>query len=327
MQLRLQPVLVFSTLSAIVMAFSAGCEGWDRKHDSKVVDVSMPPPDADPAPIGRRENVNIPDMVENMHAARQSYINSIAELEKTFLVAGDSNRADWARRQRSLTEKVEVYPYLSGKAPEQRAEVAPEQTIPEADALYEKAMAKLNEVRGVPLAGALPHNKKKAGEALEMFKQVLNQYPHSDKVDDAAFFCAEIYKEYLREDDPDDELAIRYYKWAVQLNAKTPHPARFQCAVVYDFRRHNRDAALELYHQVLDMEENNNQSNVRFSATRIEQLSDEHFSHLKPQHPVDRHPPPDPKPDKSGVEDDGEKPVKATPTKSAAKPLEPDMTP
>ena len=82
---------------------------------------------------------------------------------------------------------------------------------------------------------------------------------------------------------------------------------------------------MELYHQVLDLEENGNKSNMRWSASRIEQLSDEHFSHLKPQHPIDRNPEPEPKPDKSGVHDDG--PVSLKNSKKPDRPTEPDTAP
>jgi tetratricopeptide (TPR) repeat protein len=102
-------------------------------------------------------------------------------------------------------------------------------------------------------------------------------------VDDCAFYCGEIYKEYLREDDPDNELAIRYYKWASALDPQTPHAARFQCAVVYDFRRHDRIRALELYNQVLRVEEDANMSNMRFAASRIRQLTDDEFSRFRPR--------------------------------------------
>src|SRR6185436_20706918 len=65
------------------------------------------------------------------------------------------------------------------------------------------------------------------------------------------------------------------------LDPQTPHPARFQCAVVYDFRKHDRSRAIELYHNVME-NETNNSSNVRFSATRVEQLTDEEHSHVRP---------------------------------------------
>ncbi|MCK6458021.1 MAG: hypothetical protein L6Q92_16015 [Phycisphaerae bacterium] len=258
---------------------AVGCQDWNRRS-TPPTDLSAPP-EVVQARL-KAENVDVPGQVEDMHRARAAYLEQLTRLEKTYLEIGDVNRANWARRQRERTEGVEVYPFLADLPQEARVDVAPEQSIPEADALYDKAMAKLKEFRGVPLTGFLEANRKKAREALEMFKELLRNYPKSDKVDDAAFFCGEIYKEYLRKEDPDDELSIRYYRWAWQLDPKTPHAARFQCAVVEDFRRHNRKAALELYRLVLE-EETHNQSNLRFAASRIEQLTDEEGSHLRPR--------------------------------------------
>ena len=272
----------FTTIFAIALC---GCEGLDRKHDYSVVDVKPPPEDAEVVKSRSGDIANFADKVEALMESREQYLGQLRELEKLYLEAGDSTKADWARRQRALTEAVEVYPYLTAAPSEHRAEVSPQETIPEADAIYNRALAIHNEVKLIPLAGVLPNNKKKAREALGMFKKVLTLYPTSDKVDDCAFFCGEIYKEYLREDDPTDELSIRYYQWAAALDPKTPHPALFQSAVVYDFRRHDRARAIELYNQVLDNEENGNQSNLRFSASRIEQLTDEQYSHLKPSSP------------------------------------------
>lgn len=283
-----RPIAAFSLVAAGV--WTLGCEGYKYKHDDRVLERSemvRTSPSQDPP-----EMANMPDLVERMEATRQSflavqqqYVVQLREIERAYLVAGDTVRADWARRQRERVEqvKLQTYPYLTSEAPEQRVQVAPEQSIPEADDLYNQAKGILNEVRGVPLAGALQHNKKKARQALALFQQVLTDYPKSDKVDDCAFYCGEIYKEYLRDDDPDDELALRYYRWAVELDPQTPHAARFQAAVVWDFRRHNRAKAIEMYHQVLETEENNNMSNQRFAATRIEQLSDDDRSHLRPE--------------------------------------------
>jgi tetratricopeptide (TPR) repeat protein len=228
------------------------------------------------------DHVDVSARVEEMLRARAVYLEQLKRLEDALLTIGDVTRANWARRQRTLTERVEVYPYISEFPVEASVIVAPEESIPEADALFESALARLNEIRGVPLVGFLDVNRKKAAEALEMFKQLLREYPKSDKVDDAAFYCGEIYKEYLRHDDPDDELSIKYYEWAWTLDPQTPHAARFQCAVVEDFRRHNRKRALELYQRVLQ-EETHNISNLRFAATRIEQLTDEEGSHLRPR--------------------------------------------
>ena len=91
----------------------------------------------------------------------------------------------------------------------------------------------------------------------------------TDKIDDAAFFAGEIYKEYFN----DNLRAVQYYQRCWEWNPQTDHPARFQAAVVYDYRLHDRDRALELYQQVLEHEQSN-RSNVRWSVDRIKQLTD-----------------------------------------------------
>lgn len=285
---RRQPLQLIALASIFAVPGIWGCEGYDRKHDYKVVDVTPPDPVEMDAPASgpRVSSGHIPDIVEEMMARRAAYLQHLVELERAFLAGGDAVRANWARRQRDLTEKVEVYPYLTQEAREQTAvRVEPKDTIPAADAMYNDALKIRKEVGLIPIAGALPHVKDKARQALEMFKRVIHEYPTSDKVDDCAFYIAEIYKEYLREDDPDDELAIRYYRWALALDPNTPHPVRFQLAVVLDFRRHDRSNALPLYHQVIDLQEDGNVSNQKFAATRIEQLSDEDFSHIRAQEP------------------------------------------
>lgn len=276
----------------ILIAFAAlltvGCEGISRKHDARVADISPPPQDYSATGQPAISLADLPDKVEGMMAARNHYIESLIALERDYLNAGDTVRANWARRQRELTEKVEVYPYLTSEVQEQTdptLAVSPEKSIPEADALYDEALKLYNTFVGIPFIGFTKLNKEEPRQAAEMFKRVIRDYPKSDKVDDCAFYIGEIYKEFLRHDDPDNELAIRWFKWAVALDPKTPHPARFNCAVVYDFRLHNRAKAIELYHQVLETEEAGNESNQRFSATRIEQLANDDDSHLRPREP------------------------------------------
>lgn len=281
-------------VSALILTFCLpGCEGIDRRHDPRVLDLQPPAEDSGYASgQGTAELANFPDLVEQMLAnretllsVRQLYFDQLIQLERAYLQAGDTIKANWARRQRERLEEVDVepYPYLTAAPPEHGVEVAPEEEITEANRIFSEALTLLNEFRGIPAAGFLELNQRKAREALKLFKRVLHDHPKSDKVDDCAYYCGEIYKEYLRDDDPDNELAIRYYKWAYTLDPATPHPTRFQCAVVYDFRRHDRVRALELYNQVMETEEDGNLSNMRFAATRIEQLTDDDFSPIRPR--------------------------------------------
>lgn len=272
------PMMLHVAAAAALLCLG-GCQDWNRRTPPPT-DLSEPPDQV--AKRLKESGVDMPGSVEDMLRARKAYLEQLRRLEKLYLEIGDVNRANWARRQRERTEAVEVYPYLSEKPTEASVEVAPETSIPEADALFNQAKAKLDSVRGKPLLGFLDTSRERAREALAMFQKLLREYPKSDKVDDAAFYCGEIYKEYLRKEDPDDELSIKYYQWAWELDPKTPHAARFQCAVVEDFRRHNRKRAIELYNEVL-LNETHNQSNLRFAASRIEQLTDEEGSHLRPR--------------------------------------------
>ncbi|MFQ5429845.1 MAG: tol-pal system YbgF family protein [Phycisphaerae bacterium] len=285
MQTRSISVAGFSLLVAVTTLATCGCEGINRKHDPSVINIDPPPADIDYARVAE-ELPNFPDLVEGMYAARQTYMEQLKALERGYLLAGDTVRANWARRQRDLTKNVLVYPYLSDDAPGRTFAVAPEESIPEADALYDKAVKLYDTFQGIPFVGFTKLNSEDCRKALGMFKRIISEYPKSDKVDDCAYYCGAIYKEFLRDDDPDNELAIRYFKWAYELDPMTPHPARFDCAVVYDFRLHNRERAIELYHQVLETEEAGNDSNQRFAATRIEQLSDDDTSHLRPREPI-----------------------------------------
>ncbi|HWL94753.1 MAG TPA: hypothetical protein VNT79_14625 [Phycisphaerae bacterium] len=284
-------VRVFRCAIAAALAFivsaAIGCEGMSRRHDARVGDINPPPDDVDYQPAAA-ESSNFPDLIEDMAQKRQDYINHLIGLERAYLNVGDINRANWARRQRELTEKVEVYPYLSEQAPVQQdvhREVVPRDSIAEADVIFDQGYKIWDKMVGVPFVGFAYLNKEEPREAVELFKRVIGEHPTSDKVDDAAYYIGNIYKEFLRHDDPDNELSLRYLRWAWTLDPQTPHPARFDAAVIYDFRLHDRDKATELYHDVLALNEAGNNSNQRFSATRIEQLTDDEGSHLRPDEP------------------------------------------
>lgn len=274
-------------LGLMTLGLVVGCEGMSYRHDSRVGDITPPPEDVDYRPANS-EIANFPDLVEDMMTKRQDYVQNLIQLERAYLNAGDTTRANWARRQRELTEQVEVYPYLTERTPLQQnmqVQVTPRDSIAEADSLYQEGYKLYDKFVGVPFVGFAYLNKPEPKKAVEIFKRVIADYPTSDKVDDAAYYIGNIYKEFLRHDDPDNELALRYLRWSWNLDPNTPHPARFDAAVIYDFRLHDRDKAIELYHDVLALQEAGNNSNQRFSATRIEQLSDDDGSHLRPQEP------------------------------------------
>jgi TolA-binding protein len=117
-------------------------------------------------------------------------------------------------------------------------------------------------------------------EAVGVFRELIERYPTSDKIDDAAFQLGQVHKEYLQDQEP---IAVKWYERAWAWDPNTPHEPRFQAAVIYDYRLHDRDRALELYQLVLKDETPEQSSvnklarrtNVDFATRRIGELTRE----------------------------------------------------
>ncbi len=208
------------------------------------------------------------DLVETVLAHRAEYRRGLEELRDYYRDHGYAAKQEWAEFEFAGFAKVKTFRYLVD------SEIAsdrlrPTDQIPEADALYERGLELMRKGgHGVPIF----YRQKTMIEAADVFRKLVEQFPSSDKIDDAAFFLGEIHKEYLPEQE---QLAVKWYERAWTWDSATPHPARFQAAVVYDYRLHDRDRALELYRAVTQ-DETADQSNVRFSTRRIEQLTKDH---------------------------------------------------
>jgi len=228
-----------------------------------VADAPAESPETLPAVAERREV----DLVEELVAYRSQYHRTLQDLRDYYRAHGYATKLAWAEFELDGLKKVKAFRYLLD------AEVASNQLRPvdqiaEADALYEKGVKLMKEGgHGVPVF----YRQKVMLEAADVLRQLIETHPTSDKIDDAAFLLGEIHKEYL----PDQEaIAVKWYERAWTWDPQTPHAARFQAAVIHDFRLHDRDRALELYQNVLK-DEAWEQSNVRFSTRRIEELSRE----------------------------------------------------
>ncbi|MCA9252301.1 MAG: hypothetical protein R3E58_07585 [Phycisphaerae bacterium] len=231
--------------------------------------------DAPLTSFDRPEGVEIPDiviidgsevdMVEQVLANRAVYKRSLDALRDFYERRGYFNKMQWAETE--LDELAHVKPFryiLSAEVPAE--DLRPARSIAEADRMYDE---------GVMLMRRGGHNlpvvyrKDYMQEALETFTQMITRYPDSDKIDDAAFQCGEILKEYYQNQD---RLALQWYRRAREWDPQTPHPVLFQSAVVSDYRLHDRAKALELYQQVLQ-EETTNKSNLAFASRRIHELT------------------------------------------------------
>lgn len=205
------------------------------------------------------------DIVEALVANRNDYQRRLEQLRAFYESKGHLRKAGWAAFELKGLGGVQKFRYILDADVTSDA-LRPANLIPEAETMF--AAAKDLMRRGGHGIPAL-YRQDRMIEAANMFRDMIQRFPSSEKIDDAAFFLGEIHKEYLPNQE---EIAVRWYERAWTWDTYTPHPARFQAAVLYDYRLHDRDRALELYHAVLE-HETATESNVRFATRRIHELS------------------------------------------------------
>lgn len=205
------------------------------------------------------------DLVEAVLTHRANYYRALKTLREYYQEHGHHRKQRWAEYELKDVERIKPFKYiLDAEIPV--SSLRPTESIAAADALYTKGKQLMKQ--GGHKVPAL-YREDLMVEALHTFTELITKYPSSDKIDDAAFYCGEIYKEYFKNQE---EIALEWYQRAWTWDPQTPHPARFQAAAVCDYRLHDRARALELYHEVLRCEADN-KSNAAFAATRIHFLT------------------------------------------------------
>ncbi len=205
------------------------------------------------------------DLVEALVSHRSQYHRLLHQLRDYYVTKGYAAKAEWASFELGGLGRVKQFLYLLDAEVPTEA-IRSDASVPEADALYLKGLDLMRRGgHGVPAV----YRTDRMVEAGRVFRQLIDQYGTSDKVDDAAFYLGEIHSAYLK---GQEQLAVRWYERAFTWDPSTPHPARFQAAVVYDERLHDRARSLELYQKVIE-HETDHPSNVRHAARRVRELS------------------------------------------------------
>ena len=264
--------IIIGVLSVVFIAGSAGCKtdalAGPQRVDDKAPLTSLGNPagiDLPNIPVADRTEV---DLVEDMMLHRAMYARYLEVLVNYYVEHGFEYKANWARNELNDLARVKPYRYiLDAEAP--TANLRPAESIAESDKLYEDALALMKKGgHGIPVF----YHQETMKLALAKVKQLIENYPASDKIDDAAFYIDEIHKEYFEEKD--NYIALQWYQRAIDWNPELPHAARFQMAVVYDYRLKDHEKALEMYQQVLDHEQFN-KSNLIWAKARINDLTAE----------------------------------------------------
>ena len=229
----------------------------------------MLPPRSMPS-VGTSRTLNLTeageiDIVEDVLSSRQAYRQGLELLVRYYTKTGDVHKLAWAKKELRALDVMPQYNYIVPvvASKDYRATTM----IPDADLLYEDA--RLQKEQAEKGLGTLFVNKNLYRMALRKFEDVIQKYPTSDKIDDAAFMAGEI-SEYFK----DYSIALDYYQRAYTWDPDTPHPARFCAARILDQRMHRNAEALELYKKAIETEGRYDKYRewVTFAQERINKL-------------------------------------------------------
>jgi tetratricopeptide (TPR) repeat protein len=203
-------------------------------------------------------------LVEYVLEARKAYRQAMENLVDFYRDRNNAEKLVTVRRVQQRLDPVRTYMYFFiAEAP--GAQLRPLKVIPAADALYARATSAHK--WGKPLPAVTLYSKQR--QALSLFLELIEKYPNSTRSPLAAFRIGHIYREYFNE----DVRAVMWYQRAWQWDPDIQVGARFQAAVVYDFRLQNHKKALELYRDVLEYEQRS-ASNRRYARQRILELTE-----------------------------------------------------
>jgi len=203
-------------------------------------------------------------LVEFVLSARAAYKQAMRDLEKFYRDRLSLKKLKFITRVRERFDPVRTYVYFfSAEAPPEN--MKPVNVIPAAEELYSKALSIYKRGSLVPLFA--DYNKQR--QALRLFLTITEQHPTSTRSPLAAFYIGHIYREYFNE----NVRAVMWYQRAWKWDPRIQIGARFQAAVVWDYRLQNHTRAMELYHAVLE-HEFDDLTNRDFARHRIAELTE-----------------------------------------------------
>jgi tetratricopeptide (TPR) repeat protein len=223
-------------------------------------------PDVAPPPAG--ENIADADervLVEYVLGARRKYNEAAANLINMYVAAGNNYKAERIRNVLARVDPMHQYKFImSAEIPS--PDLRPTESIAQANKMFDEACGLFQSGKGIiPMFTTSYEQERKS---CQLFKQIIDDYPHSDKIALCAYYIGEISKEYFNRNVD----AVKWYERAWTWDPTIPRPARFQAASVYDYRLMNREKALECYRAAIQHEQFN-RSNMDWAHERIKQLA------------------------------------------------------
>jgi tetratricopeptide (TPR) repeat protein len=196
-------------------------------------------------------------------SSRENYKNALEELIQYYMDVGNHLRLKKARKELKALNKVPKSKYLmvSGET----TSINPSRNIEEANILFQDGKSYKNTYNII-------NKKSKLIYAEARFKKILDDFPESDKADDAAYELADIYDSYYFKNY---EGAAFYYVKCYNLNENTDKPARFKAACVYDKHLKDFKEAVKNYNKVLKYSKDG--AHLITAEMRLKQLTKEGY--------------------------------------------------
>jgi hypothetical protein len=232
----------------------------DLEKETAEAQAAPKPEDAD------LNNLGEVALVEELSRSRKAYARSMLALRDYYSTRANATKLEWINTEYVAFDKGPKPMYL-GVAELGAATLRPTRRIEAADKLYEEGL-QMKDYPAMPAPISNPGKDTYLKKALEKFQTIIEKYPDSDKIDDAAFRMGEIYGGWYFEDWT---RAVQCYERCWQWNPHTPLPAVLNAAKIYDEHLKNRAKAVELYNRVLT--ESNNPDQVKQAREAIKNLT------------------------------------------------------
>jgi tetratricopeptide (TPR) repeat protein len=206
---------------------------------------------------------NEPDLVERVVFYRSMYAKSLRALDEYYKSHGIEPKRLWAEEELRQIRQIKPYSYIADVEVPTVA-VKADASIAEADDLYSQGLILLEQA-----TKSNSVDKELLKQSLAKFKELVQKYPSSDKVDKACYYAGVIHDQYY---PGEEQIALAWYERAWKTNPDLKMPVRFNAARIYDVKMHDRNKALEMYRRVIK-EETFNKANVDTATVRMAALT------------------------------------------------------
>jgi len=183
------------------------------------------------------------ELVDEVKKRREEYAAALNKLRQFYYDTGNAERLAQASFELGDLMRVRQYDYQGLE--DILGDLNPTKNLPEANELFDRAQALRR--RAWPPWGS----EQRLREALKLYLQLVEKYPESNRVPEAAFAIGDIleraaFREYRR--------AARWYERAFQWDPKIKLPARYCAAVLYEEKLCDYEKAARLYYMAAQLE-------------------------------------------------------------------------